>query len=105
MRPSPDDRRKQIARLLRRQPGWRLQAMSTPGSPVVWCFGSGNSQDISVTVESASISVSTAAEGEIDLDSTDELVAWLTAHRPRALSGSRGGLVEKLKDGTLFKWG
>jgi hypothetical protein len=97
--------RKQVARLLRRRPGWGLQAMSTPGAPVVWCFGTENEIELSVTVEAESICVHLVdLDRNVMLANADELVTWLKANRPTSLTDPKDSVVEKIKSRTLFKW-
>lgn len=105
MRADNDDPRKQVARLLRRRPGWTLQAMATPGAPVVWCFGSGNEFDLSVTADPDSILVYVKGTDQaVKLGSVNELVAWLQTHRAGSLLDRRTSVLDKLRGGTLFKW-
>lgn len=105
MRADKDELWKQVEDLLRGRPGWSLQAMSTPGAPRAWCFGSGGETEVSVTVDRGSISVY-LLEPDVDvtLGSTSELVAWLTAHKPGSLKEPKGGVVDKLKRAHLFEW-
>jgi hypothetical protein len=100
-----NDPRKQVARLLRRRPGWSFQAMSAPGSPLVWCYGSGREVVISVTVDNDAISVHvTDTDQDVELDNADELVEWLKTHIAGSLQNPKDGVFEKLKSGKLFKW-
>ena len=52
-----EDLRAQVDDLLKRRPGWRLQAMATPGLPPVWAYGSGGQAELSVGTDGKSISV------------------------------------------------
>jgi hypothetical protein len=99
------DPRKTVTRLLRRRPGWSFQATSTPGAPLVWCFGSGGAVELSVTVDDHAIHVHvSAADDDIEVADADELAQWLRAHRAGTLQEPRTGLVEKIKSGRFFKW-
>jgi hypothetical protein len=106
VRTDNNDLAKQVAHLLRRRPGWKVQAMSTPGAPLIWSFGSGRGRDVSVKADKASIGVSVeGTDREVVLRSTSELVAWLQSHRPGSLGDPRGGIIDTLRSGKLFKWG
>jgi hypothetical protein len=100
-----DQTRKEIARLLRRRPGWRFQATSTPGAPLVWCFGSGGAVELSVTVEGQAIHIHlSATDQDIEVGDTDELAQWLKTHVAGALQEPKSRLVDKVKSGKFFKW-
>jgi hypothetical protein len=100
-----DDLRKQVARLLRRRPGWRVQTMPTPGAPLTWCFGTRSGTDLSVSVDRDSISVYVVgADENVTLGDIDQLVGWLRANRAGSLEDPKPGLVDKLKQGSFFKW-
>jgi hypothetical protein len=96
---------KQVDRLLQRRPGWRFQATATPGAPPVWCFGSEGESDLSVTVDKGSICVyEMGSDHDVKLASTEELVAWLNAQKPGSLQPQRGGVTEKVRGVSFFKW-
>jgi hypothetical protein len=77
-RADKDKLRKEIDELLRRRPGWSLQAVATPGAQPVWCFGSGGGPDLTVQVKGASICLYLmTSEREVKLGSAGELLAWL----------------------------
>ena len=79
--------------------------MSTPGAPLVWCFGSGITLDLSVTTDSDSIRVQVVGtDQEVRLGSVAELVVWLQAHGAGSLQDQKSGVFDKLKGGNLFKW-
>ena len=105
MHADDNDPRKPIARLLRRRPGWTFQATSTPGAPLVWCFGSGGAVELSVTVDGHAICVHVSATNQdIELGNADELVQWLRTHVAGALQEPRSGVLDKVKSGRFFKW-
>jgi hypothetical protein len=105
MHADDNDLRKSIDRLLRRRPGWSFQATSTPGTPLVWCFGSGSVIRLSVTVDGPAIRVHHyATDQDTELKSPDELVQWLRTHMAGALQEPRSRMVDKLKSGRFFKW-
>ena len=86
MRADKDVLRKEVDELLRRRPGWSLQATATPGALPVWCFGSGGRNDLTVAAERGSIRVYVMkSEREVKLGSTSELVAWLQAREAESL--------------------
>jgi hypothetical protein len=79
--------------------------MSTPGTPLVWCFGFGSEIDLSVMTDRASILVHVMEpDEETSLGSVDELITWLQAHKPESLKDRGGGVIDKLKSGRFFKW-
>jgi hypothetical protein len=79
--------------------------MSTPGAPLVWCFGSGNEVNLSVTVDPDSIRVHVkGTDPEVRLKSVNELVEWLQAHQPGSLTDQKSRVIDRLKAGNLFKW-
>ena len=91
--------------LLRHRPGWRLQAMSTPGLPPQWCFGSGGQADLSIAIDGDSISVYVVEQDrDVALGSTEELAAWLKANKPEAFKDPKESAGGKLKRGRLFDW-
>jgi hypothetical protein len=97
----------QVTRLLRRRPGWRLEAVASPGALPVWCFGPPSDADLSVTADGASVTVQVTASGEdIDLGTVDELAAWLRAHWPGSLEEPTSGVFDRLKRrrGRFFDW-
>jgi hypothetical protein len=80
--------------------------MSTPGAPLVWCFGSGGEIELSLTVDRRSICVYIVErDQDVTLRSASELVAWLNANKAGSLQDPTSGMVDKLKGGKLFKWG
>jgi hypothetical protein len=79
--------------------------MSTPGAPLVWCFGSGGTVQLSVTVDGHAISVHlSATDQDFDVGNAEELVQWLRTHVPGAFQEPRPGLLDKVKSGRFFKW-
>jgi hypothetical protein len=79
--------------------------MSTPGSPLVWCFGPGGEADLTVTVDNGSLWVHVARTGQdVALTSTSELVAWLQQHRSDALRDQTSRVLDKVRGGKLFRW-
>lgn len=104
-RADKDELWKQVDQLLQRRPGWKFQAISTPGVPPVWYFGREDQPDLSVTVNKGSICLyEMASDHEFELWNTRELVAWLKAHKPGALQPQRGKAADKIKGRSLFKW-
>ena len=80
--------------------------MSTPGAPTAWRFAPGREMDVSVTADDVSISVYLeGANADVRLSSVGELVEWLNAHRPGSLQEQKTGFVNKLRRGSLFRWG
>lgn len=103
--PADDDLRDEIAQLLRRRPGWTLQAVPTPGAPQVWCFGSGAATELSVSTGGGSIDIYVVKLDEnVTVDTTDQLVAWLKTHKAEALQDPREGAMQRLKRGRFFRW-
>jgi hypothetical protein len=102
---SDDDLREEIAQLLRRRPGWTLQAVPTPGAPHVWCFGSGSAAELSVTTDNGSIDLYVVNMDEnVTLGTTGQLVAWLKTHKAEALQNPREGVIDRLKRRKFFRW-
>ncbi len=100
-----DDLWQEVDRLLERRPGWTFQAMATPGEPPAWCYAAGAERDLMVSVDGGSIRVYVVeADLEVDLATTDDLVAWLATHWKGALGDQRPGVGERLKGGRLFQW-
>ncbi|HEX4082319.1 MAG TPA: hypothetical protein VHX40_05085 [Acidimicrobiales bacterium] len=97
----------QVTQLLRRRPGWRLEAVATPGALPVWCFGPPGDTDLSVTADGASITVHVmASDDDVELGTVDDLVDWLHAYRPGSLEERTAGVFDRLKRrrGRLFGW-
>jgi hypothetical protein len=97
----------QVTRLLRRRPGWRLEAVASPGALPVWCFGPPSDPDLSVTADGASVTVHVMAPDEdIELSAVDDLASWLRAHRPGSLEERPAGVFDRLKRrrGRFFDW-
>lgn len=100
-----DDLWKQTAQLLRRRPGWTIEAVSTPGMPTYWCFARGSKAQLLVEVESGSINVQLVdADQPVTLNKVSDLVAWLQAHRPDSLHEPKMRFIDKLKARKLFTW-
>ena len=79
--------------------------MSTPGAPLVWCFGFGSEIDLSVMTDRASILVHVMEpDQEVRVGTVGELVSWLQAHKPESLKEPRSGVIDKLKTGRFFRW-
>lgn len=96
---------KQVDQLLQRRPGWKFQALPTPGAPPVWCFGIEGDSDLLVTVDKGTIHVyEMGSDDEVKLGSTGELVAWLNAQKPGSLQPQRGRVADKAKRASLFRW-
>jgi hypothetical protein len=96
---------KQVDRLLRRRPGWRFQAVASPGAPPVWCFGPEHEPELSVTVTGGSICVYVAAaDYDLSLNNADELESWLAALWPGTLEEPRESRRDRLGRGGLFRW-
>jgi hypothetical protein len=96
-----------VTRLLRRRPGWRLEAVASPGALPVWCFGPPGDPDLSVTADGASVTVHVVAtDDDVELGTVDDLVNWLRAHRPGSLEEPAGGVFDRLKRrrGRFFDW-
>jgi len=106
MRSHGDEVWKQTAKLLRRRPGWVVEAMSTPGMPTFWCFARGASAELSVQVERGSIKVQPGGTDQVVvLGDVGELEAWLAANRPASLQEPKQRVIDKLRAGKLFTWG
>jgi hypothetical protein len=100
-----DNLTKQVARLLRRRPGWSIQTMPTPGAPLTWCFGSSGKIEMSVSVQETSIRLHVVeTDQDVRVGSASELAAWLQAHKPGAFKDPTSGFVDRLKSGKFFKW-
>jgi hypothetical protein len=79
--------------------------MSTPGSPLVWCFGPGSEADLAVTVDKGLIHLHVSGTGQdVALTGTGELVAWLQQHRADALPDPTTRILDKVRSGKLFRW-
>lgn len=105
MESDDDELWSQTEKLLRRRPGWAVQAVATPGIPAYWCFARGSKAELSVQVERGSINVQLGDTDQIfEMDHVSDLVEWLTAHRPGSLQEPRRSFTERLKAGTLFRW-
>jgi hypothetical protein len=106
VRAGKDGLRKEVDELLRRRPGWILQAIATPGVPPVWCFGFGAGTELTVGVDGSSICVYLMnSEREVLLGSTTELVAWLQDYAPESIQDVQGGTANRLsKRARFFEW-
>lgn len=105
VRSNKDRLRTEVDELLRHRPGWRLQAMSTPGLPPQWCFGSGGQADLSIAIDGDSISVYVVEQDrDVALGGPEGLVAWLKANKPEAFKDPKESAGGKLKRGRLFDW-
>jgi len=96
-----------VTHLLRRRPGWRLEAVASPGALPVWCFGPTSDADLSVTADGASVTVHVVASDEdVELGTVDDLVNWLRTHRPGSLEERPAGVFDRLKRrcGRFFDW-
>jgi hypothetical protein len=94
----------ETAKLLRRRPGWKVQAMATPGARTYWIFASGSRSEFAVTVEDGSINVDVGSDEAVAFADLDDFVAWLTTNRPGSLQAPSGGFLDKLRSRTLFRW-
>jgi hypothetical protein len=75
-----------VADLVKGRQGWRLEPMATPGSQPAWCFVSGSRIEFAVTEGRDVIQLYVMeTDREIQFKNTEELTAWLGAHRPEAL--------------------
>lgn len=100
-----DGLRQEVDRLLQRRSGWSFQAMSVPGSPPAWCFGTGHEPTLTVTVEGGSVHVyEVEADFEVELATAGELADWLATHHRGALGEQRSGVGERLRGGRFFRW-
>jgi hypothetical protein len=105
MRSDNDELWKQTAKLLRRRPGWVVEAVSTPGMQTYWCFGRGGRAELTVQVEHGALNLRLGDGGEIiTLHGVSELVTWLTANRPGSLQPPKKTIADRLKAGKLFRW-
>ena len=105
MRYDKDRLRREIDELLKRRPGWKLQAMATPGLPPVWGFGSGGQVELSVGTDGDRISVYVVEQDlDVTLASTSELAAWLKAYKPQAFQDPRDGGGDKPKRRRFLDW-
>jgi hypothetical protein len=98
---------RQVTHLLRRRPGWRIEAVATPGAEPVWCFGSPGETDLSVTADGPSVTVHVMASGaDVELGTVDDLANWLRAHQPGSLEERATGTFDRLKRrrGRFFEW-
>jgi hypothetical protein len=94
---------KQVDQLLQRRPGWKFQAIATPGAPPLWCFESGGRSELSVTVDGGSIRIYEAgSDHEVKVGNTDELVAWLNSERPGSLRPQKDRVIDKRAG--FFRW-
>jgi hypothetical protein len=79
--------------------------MSTPGAPMVWCYGSGREVEVSVTVDGDAISIHVSdTDRDVELGNAEELFEWLKVHIAGSLQDPKGGLFDKLKSGKFFRW-
>ncbi len=100
-----DDLREEIAQLLRRRPGWTLQAVSTPGAPPVWCFGSASTNELSVTSANGAIDVYVVdMDQNVTLGTLGQLVTWLRTYKADALQDPKEGVIDGLKERRFFRW-
>ncbi len=105
MRSGRNDLWKQVTQLLRGRPGWTVQATPTPGDDPVWCFGPRGQLELAVRVEGEVIRLQvTESEQDVTFPTTDELVAWLKAHKPNSMMGKPASALDRLKMGKLFEW-
>jgi hypothetical protein len=96
---------KQIDRLLRGRPRWRFQAVASPGTPPVWCFGLEHEPELSVTITGGSVGVYVVeADYDLSLNNADELESWLAAFWPGALEEPRDSRRKRLGLGGFFRW-
>jgi len=97
--------RKQLVELVEGRPGWRLEPRSTPGAAPLWCFVAGGEVEFSVTVEDGSIRLYVmATDEEIEFEHTDELEAWMHAHRADALGERPRRPQGKERFRRFFEW-
>ena len=91
MRGDVDTLRKQVDELLKRRPGWKLQAMPTPGLPPVWGFGSGGQVELSVGTDGDSINLYVIAQdADIKLSSTSEIGGVVEGTQAPSVPGPQG---------------
>lgn len=91
--------------LLGGRPGWRLEPMSTPGSPSAWCFVFDGKVEFSVTANSGSILLYVmATDQEIVFEDRDAFTTWLRDHRPEALQERVASLPTWSRLRSIFKW-
>jgi hypothetical protein len=96
---------KQVDLVLQRRPGWNFHAVSSPGAPSVWCFGSERDPELIVEIGDQVIRIEDrTSDATTEVESADALTAWLGTHRPSALQPQKGGINEKLKRGRLIEW-
>ncbi len=100
-----DDLRAQVDELLKRRPGWKLQAMATPGLPPVWAYGSGGQAELSVGTDGKSISVYVVQEDrDVTLEDTSGLVEWLKAYDPQTFRDPKDGVGDKPRRRRFLDW-
>jgi hypothetical protein len=106
VRAEKDDLLEQVAQLLRRRPGWGVQAMPSPGTPPIWCFAAGRAMELRVmVVDGNSILIHLGESREpVTLGTVTELVAWLNTHCAGSLQEPKSRIIDKLKRGALFRW-
>ena len=96
---------KQVDLVLQRRPGWTFHAVSSPGAPSVWCYGSERDPELIVEISNPLIRVEDrTAPATVEVENADALIAWLQAHRPSALQPQKGGVSQRLKRGRLIEW-
>lgn len=105
MRAEKDKLRVEVDELLRRRPGWKLQAMATPGLPPVWGFGSGGHVELSVGTDGGAIDVYVVEQDlDVTLHSTSELAEWLKEYNPKAFQDPKDGAGDKPKRRRFLDW-
>ena len=105
VRADKDKLRAEVDELLGRRPGWKLQAMATPGLPPVWGFGSGGQVELSVGTDRDSISVYVVEQDlDVTLHNTSELAEWLQAYKPQAFQDPKDGAGAKPKRRRFLDW-
>jgi hypothetical protein len=105
VRVGKDKLRTEVDELLRRRPGWKLQAMATPGLPSVWGFGSGGQVEVSVGTDRDSISVYVVEQDlDVTLRSASELAEWLKAYKPEAFQDPKEGARDRPRRRRFLDW-
>lgn len=94
----------EVAALLGRRPGWKVQMMPTPGMAQAWGFGSGGETELSIPTEGPTVCLYLVAEDrEITFADADELGMWLAENRPDACKPPKDSRAA-VKRGRVLDW-
>ncbi len=97
--------RNDLMELVSGRPGWRLEPRTTPGASPVWCFVVNGEIELSASADNDGLHLYVmATDQEFVMPTTEDLTAWLKAHRPESLSERQVTPSGKARMKGLFEW-